>query len=502
MNTAIDEERILRAGHIAADRVMLGTLVFLLAASLAVAGFTSTWGIALLVGIPALAVPFALYKTNPGSLLSRIAIACAFMIFSALTIQQTRGMIEAHFGIFALLAFLLYYRDWRPIVAATAVIAVHHLAFNFMQAADLGVYVLFNGPNLPIIVLHAVYVVVEAAVLIYMAITLRSEAIESAQVANLAERIGEGDLTTSLGKEALAGRPLLAKIADMQKHLIDTLAGVDAQAGQLVNTAGQMMDKSQQVDSAMDQQSQSTTAIAAAIEQLTASINRLSDGASEAARLAQESAHSSGSGAGVVRSTIDEIRSIADAIGTLSSNMDRLGGQFDNITSVVGLIKDIADQTNLLALNAAIEAARAGEQGRGFAVVADEVRKLAERTRQATEEIGRTIADIQVSKNSALSSIDEAVKKASAGVDLASNAGASIDAISQDVQQVQRVVEDISNALREQTVAAGEIARNIEQVTAMAQTSSHAANAVRDDSSTLNQIAQGMANSVVHFHLP
>ncbi|MBI5936438.1 MAG: methyl-accepting chemotaxis protein [Betaproteobacteria bacterium] len=502
MKTDIHEEQVLHASRVAADRLMLATLAFLLVVSLAVAGFTSTWGIALVVGIPAVLVPFALFKMNPGSLLSRIAIACAFMIFSALTIQQTRGMIEAHFGIFVLLAFLLYYRDWKPVIAAAAVIAVHHLAFNFMQAAGMGVYVLFNGPNLPIIILHAVYVVVETAMLVYMAVKLRNEALESAQVASLAERIGQGDLTLALDKKALSGRPLLAQIADMQKHLVDTLSGVETQAKQLVGTAQNMLDESRQVDSAMSRQNEATTAIAAAIDELSASINQLSDSASEAARLAEESARSSDTGAGVVRSTINEIRSIADSIGVLSGNMEQLGGQFDNITSVIGLIKDIADQTNLLALNAAIEAARAGEQGRGFAVVADEVRKLAERTRQATEEIGRTIDDIQSSKSSAMDSIDEAVKKASAGVELASTTGSSIDTISQDVQHVQRVVADISSALREQTVAAGEIARNIEHVTAMAQTSSQTANAVKDDSSSLNRIAENLAQSVVRFRLP
>jgi len=195
MTIAIDEEAILQPGRVAADRLMLGTLVFLLVVALGVAAATSTWAVALIVGIPALLVPYLLFKLNPGSLISRIAVACAFMIFSALTIQQTRGLIEAHFGIFVLLAFLLYYRDWRPIVVAAGVIAVHHLAFNYMQAADLGVYVLASGPNLGIIILHAVYVVVESAVLVYMAVKLRSEAIESAQVAGLAERIGQGDLT-------------------------------------------------------------------------------------------------------------------------------------------------------------------------------------------------------------------------------------------------------------------------------------------------------------------
>lgn len=191
---------------------------------------------ALLVGLPAVVVPYAIYRMAPGSLASRIAVACAFMVFSALLIQQTRGMIESHFGIFVLLAFLLYYRDWRPIVVAAAVIAVHHLAFNYMQAAGLGVYVLFNGPNLPIILLHAAYVVVQTAVLVYMATKLRNEAVESALVAGLAERIGQDDLSRSLDDQALAGRPLLAKVVEMQGQLSSILGGVSSLTKQVSHT--------------------------------------------------------------------------------------------------------------------------------------------------------------------------------------------------------------------------------------------------------------------------
>jgi len=171
------------------------------------------------------------------------------------------------------------------------------------------------------------------------------------------------------------------------------------------------------------------------------------------------------------------------------------------VAKVVGLIKDIADQTNLLALNAAIEAARAGEQGRGFAVVADEVRKLAERTRQATEEISVTMNEMKSSKDSAISGIFEAVNKAGSGVQLADQAGAAINAMSQDVLRVKEVVMGISLGLREQASATTEIARNVEQVSAMAQSSSQAAKEVMQESDGLNRIAQALASSVVRFRL-
>ncbi len=496
-----NDELALHAGRVAADRLMLIALAAHLAVALGVAAFTGTWVVALAVGLPALLVPYALYRASPGSLVSSLAMASAFMIFSALVIQQTRGQIEAHFGIFVLLAFLLYYRDWRPIVAAAAVIAVHHLAFNYMQAAGMGVYVLIDGPSLPIILLHAAYVVVEAGVLIYMAQSLRTQALESAHVAMLAEHIGAGDLTRKVAPEQLGKMPLLAKVVEMQGHLVDTLARVNDSSNVVSRMAGELTANARQVDDSMERQSEATRGIAATIEELTVSINHLSDTAEEAKQMAGRSGQASSDGAEVVKSAIAEIQNIAGSISTLAGNMDNLGNQFDSVAKVVGLIKDIADQTNLLALNAAIEAARAGEQGRGFAVVADEVRKLAERTTQATEDISRTMEEMQGSKDSALRSITEAVNKASHGVQLASDAGGSIDTISREVSGVHDMVASIAHALSEQSSAASEIARNIEQISQMAHTGTVAASSTKRDATELNNISAALSNSVTRFRV-
>jgi len=500
-NTRFNEELILQPLRARADKVMTATLGVLLLVSLVVATFTDSWGIALAVGIPALGVPFAIFRMAPGSLVSRIAVGCAFMVFSALLIQQTHGMIETHFTIFVLLAFLLYYRDWRPVVAASAVIAVHHLAFNFMQGAGLGVYILASGPNLGIIVLHAAYVIFEAAMLIFLASSLRREALESLQVAALAELIGQGDLSSRLDAKQLAGRPLLTKIADMQKQLAATICEVNAQTGLVSSTAERLSESSRKVGHSMHEENEATASMAASIEEFTVSINHISENAEEALRLSHESEQSSASGAYVVKSAIGEMQSIAVAIRTLSGNMDQLGGQFDKVANVVNMIKDIAGQTNLLALNAAIEAARAGEQGRGFAVVADEVRKLAEHTSKATEDINHMMQEIQTSKAAALASIEQAVNKAESGVGLAGTAGDTIDAITQQVQRVQQFVAEISSALREQSSAASEIAHSVERISEMVETSSSSMNSAVSDTDQLHQSAQAVNAALERFRL-
>jgi methyl-accepting chemotaxis protein len=469
--------------------------------TLAVAAATDTWLVALAVGLPALAVPFFLYRLSPGSLPTRLAMASAFMIFSALLIQQTRGQIEAHFGIFVLLAFLLYYRDWRPIVVAAALIAVHHLAFNFMQAAGMGVFVLLGGANLPMILVHAAYVVAESAMLIYMAYSLRNQALESAHVAILAERIGAGDLSGEDISAQAREMPLLAQVVEMRQQLKDTLTSVRGSSDKVSKMAVELTEKAEQVDDSMSRQSEATSRVAATIGELTVSIHHLSESAGEAKRMANLSGEASNSGAEVVKATVAEIQNIADSIGTLASDMDRLGGQFDSVANVVGLIKEIADQTNLLALNAAIEAARAGEQGRGFAVVADEVRKLAERTTQATEDISHTIQEIRISKDSALRGINDTVDKASLGVQLASNAGRSIDEIGREVSGVHAMVTSIASGLSEQNTAAAAIAQDIKRISDMAQSGRQAAEATHQDTGGLHRISENLADAVIRFRI-
>ena len=220
-------ELILQPQRVKADVVMLGTLVFLAVISMGIAYFTQTWGVALAIGLPALAVPLVIYSMAPGSLGSRLANASAFMVYSALMIQQTSGMSEMHFSIFALLAFLLYYRDWRPLVAAAAVIAVHHVGFAFLQATGFaGLFVIDGAINPWIIILHAAFVVFETSVLIFMAVILRREAVESALVAELAGDISLGNFASKDHQAAQTGFPLLKQVSDMQKSLDSTLQDI------------------------------------------------------------------------------------------------------------------------------------------------------------------------------------------------------------------------------------------------------------------------------------
>jgi methyl-accepting chemotaxis protein len=217
MNEQIDIQAI------QADRVMAATLGVLLVITMVVAALTGTWLEALAVGMPAFVVPMALIYTAGGRLQTRMGVAIAFMVFSALLIQQTHGMIEAHFTIFILLSFLLFYRDWRPILAAAVVIAVHHVAFNFLQAANTGVYVFIQGADLRIVLVHALYVVFASAWLMYMAVNLRAEMDlfggMPQEVTEIVRKVAAGDLTVKVHVRDGDTTSLKAAMKDMVEKL-------------------------------------------------------------------------------------------------------------------------------------------------------------------------------------------------------------------------------------------------------------------------------------------
>ena len=483
----------------AADRLMLTFLGVHLLLTLGVAAYTDTWLLGVAVGLPALLVPGALVSLSPGSVLSRSTIAAALMVFSALTIQQFGGAIEAHFGVFVLLAFLLYYRDWRPILIAAVLIAVHHLAFNYLQALNWGVYVFESGSSLTRVLAHAAYVVLQAGMLIYMAWRLEQEAVVSARVGALAARIGEGDLRPVDGHDDGSG--LLRSVIDMQGKLASTLERFNREAQAVASSAQALDHHSGVAAERMREQRAATSAISASVDALTGEMARLAADAEQARTLAADSGASARTGAGIVKAAIDEINCIAGTIRHSADSVEELGNQSDRVAEVVGLIKAIAGQTNLLALNAAIEAARAGEQGRGFAVVADEVRKLAERTSAATEEIAGMIDDIQSSKTQALANIESAVERVGKGSGLAAEAGASIGRITDDADRVEHVFGAIAASLGEQSSAARQIAAAVDSVAGLADETEASANFVASEVDALERTARELSRTVGNFRV-
>ncbi|SET74251.1 methyl-accepting chemotaxis protein [Pseudomonas graminis] len=314
-----------------------------------------------------------------------------------------------------------------------------------------------------------------------------------------ATAVAEGRLDTVI--DTSTSDELPKAFARMQTRLREMIQQINQAASQLIESVQNISVASQQLSGAVSEQSNAASSMAATVEELTVSINHVSMNAGEAGGLASRSGQQSVDGSTVIQNTLTSMNGIAKTVQHASTKVSELGQHSEQISTIISVIQGIADQTNLLALNAAIEAARAGEQGRGFAVVADEVRLLAQNTGKSTKEIASMIDKIQLGVRDTVESMRSGVMEVSQGVEMAESAGKAITEISESSGQVLVVVEQISLALREQTEASQDVARNVERSAQMAEQNNLSVQDLLRSSNDLNQLAKGLKQEVARFRL-
>ena len=322
---------------------------------------------------------------------------------------------------------------------------------------------------------------------------------EPAVASEVVKQVAAGDLSVEIPVANTDSTSLLAAMKVMQSNLQKLIGEIQTDADMVASAAKKMTIAAEDVAGSSNQQSASSLEIAAAMEQSTVSINLMSDSANQAQTISGDSESLMNETSGVVSEAVNRIAKIATVVEQASQTVRTLGQESENVSKIVLVIKEVADQTNLLALNAAIEAARAGEQGRGFAVVADEVRKLAERTTQSTQEITTMISSMQSSARDAVTCIEDAVANVNEGVILTKRVGESVSRLGASSHEVKGVIIDVSSALREQNAASNEIARNVEQIAQTGERNSGAVGAVAKAATELQQLANSLTDSARHF---
>jgi methyl-accepting chemotaxis protein len=309
----------------------------------------------------------------------------------------------------------------------------------------------------------------------------------------------DGDLTTEVG-ETREGSMLNA-LATMMRALRRMVGEINDGANQLVGNADHIARVSSQVAEAAERQSDATAAMAAAMEELTVSSSHISSSARETERNAQDSMRLAADGSTRVGEAVGAIRKMSETVIGASERIRALETRIGEVSSIANVIKEIAGQTNLLALNAAIEAARAGEQGRGFAVVADEVRKLAERTSSATTEIEQMITGIQGDTGNAVSAMNAALPEVEQGIALASLASDALGAIERGAREALTRVHEIADATHEQSAASTSIAQRVEEISHMVDNTIASIRGAAEAAVNLERIAGGLKEQVARFRV-
>ena len=287
----------------------------------------------------------------------------------------------------------------------------------------------------------------------------------------------------------------------MKNNLSEIIQSIAATAEHVASASEELSSSATLQAQGAETQSSQTTQVATAMQEMSSTVLQVSENSSKAAESSRQAAETAREGGTIVEDTLKKMRVIATSVEGTAKKMEELGKSSDQIGRIAGVIDDIADQTNLLALNAAIEAARAGEQGRGFAVVADEVRKLAERTTTATKEIAQMIKNIQDETKVAVVAMEAGTKQVQDGVASTTLAGDSLKQIIHMSEQVGEMITHIATAATEQSSASEEINSNMEQIAKLVKESTDGAQQSAKACSDLSGLALDLQNMVGNFKL-
>ena len=499
-------EQMLLVERKRADKVLSGLIALHLPVALLLAQVHDSWTLALIGGGAISIGTVIVCQRYTGTLFSRLVVAAAFMCYAALFLQEMHGKLEAHFYIFAALAFLLLYRDWRPIVFAAVVVAAHHVSFDLLQASHDGFYVFpwatNNLTGAGEVLVHLGFIAFETAVLVYIAVALETEMRQQAEllssqdeqhalISRLAEGLRERDLTVDEQADAAQDTAITAlregihNVADLVLAIQHTTATVAEASAEMVATSAEAGQATSDVALSMrevaegaERQVRSVTSAREFAVEVSDAAESSAESARRTAQAADRAREAAESGIAAAAEATAAVQAISETSGETTTAIAGLAEKSEQIGQIVETITGIAAQTNLLALNAAIEAARAGDVGRGFAVVADEVRKLAEESQRAASTISEIVARIQSETRHAVSVVEEGARRTGQSAATVDHARQAFEHIGTSVSEVTDRVSEIASATDHIADSARRMQEEMDAVASVAEESSSATDQV------------------------